>query len=253
MQQEWFHYFMSWGGMFYDLLIPFILLYHRTRIFGFLLVIFFHIFTVILFPIGMFPYIMIISSLIFFTPKTHQKLLEIVTKPFKKVIHSVREINTVYIKREKFAITTVVVFFIIQILFPFRYALYPGELFWNEQGYRFSWRVMLMEKRGYTTFKIVDKENETSFYVMNDEFLTEFQERQMSFQPDFILEYAHFLGDHYKEKGYNDIEVYAESYVALNGRLSKKFVDPTVDLLEEDRGFKNKSWIIPLNEEINKL
>ena len=41
MQQEWFHYFMSWGGMFYDLLIPFILLYHRTRIFGFLLVIFF--------------------------------------------------------------------------------------------------------------------------------------------------------------------------------------------------------------------
>ena len=95
--------------------------------------------------------------------------------------------------------------------------------------------------------------NETSFYVMNDEFLTEFQERQMSFQPDFILEYTHFLGDHYKEKGYNDIEVYAESYVALNGRLSKKFIDPTVDLLKEDRGFKNKSWIIPLNEKINKL
>ena len=253
MQQEWFHYFMSWGGMFYDLLIPFILLYHRTRIIGFLLVIFFHIFTVILFPIGMFPYIMIISSLIFFTSKTHKKILEIVTKPFKKIIHSVREIDTTNIKREKFAITIVIVFFIIQILFPFRYALYPGELFWNEQGYRFSWRVMLMEKRGYTTFKIVDKENETSFYVMNDEFLTEFQERQMSFQPDFILEYAHFLGDHYKEKGYNDIEVYAESYVALNGRLSKEFIDPTVDLLKEDRGFKNKSWIIPLNEKINKL
>ena len=93
---------MSWGGMFYDLLIPFILLYHRTRIIGFLLVIFFHIFTVILFPIGMFPYIMIISSLIFFTPKTHKKLLEIVTKPFKKIIHSVREIDTINIKREKF-------------------------------------------------------------------------------------------------------------------------------------------------------
>ena len=44
MQQEWFHYFMSWGGMFYDLLIPFILLYHRTRIFGFLLHIFSHIY-----------------------------------------------------------------------------------------------------------------------------------------------------------------------------------------------------------------
>ena len=26
MQQEWVHYLMSWGGMFYDLLIPFLLL-----------------------------------------------------------------------------------------------------------------------------------------------------------------------------------------------------------------------------------
>ena len=27
----------------------------------------------------------------------------------------------------------------------------------------------------------------------------EFQEKQMSFQPDFILKFAHYLGDFYKE------------------------------------------------------
>ena len=253
MQKEWFHYFMSWGGMFYDLLIPFILLYSRTRIYGFLLVVFFHIFTVILFPIGMFPYIMIVSSLIFFSSKTHKKLLDFVLKPVINRLNNLKEVNAVHIKRKKLAISIVFVFFIIQFIFPFRYAFYPGELFWNEQGYRFSWRVMLMEKRGYTTFKIVDKEKGNSFYVMNDEFLTEFQERQMSFQPDFILEYAHHLGDHYKELGYNNIEVYADSYVALNGRMSKRFVDPNIDLLKEKRGFNNKKWILPLNEEINKL
>ena len=253
MQKEWFHYFMSWGGMFYDLLIPFILLYSKTRIYGFLLVVFFHIFTVILFPIGMFPYIMIVSSLIFFSSKTHKKLLDFVLKPVINRLNNLKEVNAVHIKRKKLAISIVFVFFIIQFIFPFRYAFYPGELFWNEQGYRFSWRVMLMEKRGYTTFKIVDKEKGKSFYVMNDEFLTEFQERQMSFQPDFILEYAHHLGDHYKELGYNNIEVYADSYVALNGRMSKRFVDPKVDLLKEKRGFNNKKWILPLNEEINKL
>ena len=253
MQKEWFHYFMSWGGMFYDLLIPFILLYSRTRIYGFLLVVFFHIFTVILFPIGMFPYIMIVSSLIFFSSKTHKKLLDFVLKLAINRLNNLKQVNAVNIKRKKLAISIVFVFFIIQFIFPFRYAFYPGELFWNEQGYRFSWRVMLMEKRGYTTFKIVDKEKGKSFYVMNDEFLTEFQERQMSFQPDFILEYAHHLGDHYKELGYNNIEVYADSYVALNGRMSKRFVDPKVDLLKEKRGFNNKKWILPLNEEINKL
>ncbi|MDA9127204.1 HTTM domain-containing protein, partial [Flavobacteriaceae bacterium] len=218
MQQEWFHYFMSWGGMFYDLLIPFLLIYTRTRVFGFLLVIFFHLFTVLLFPIGMFPYIMIMSSLIFFSSKTHKKILDFILKPFIDKIKSIREMKIINIQKERISLIVVSVFFIIQFLFPFRYSLYPGELFWNEQGYRFSWRVMLMEKKGYTTFKVVNKENDNSFYIMNNSFLTELQERQMSFQPDFIIEYAHFLGNYYKNLGLNDIEIYADSYVALNGR-----------------------------------
>ena len=253
MQQEWFHYFMSWGGMFYDLLIPFLLIYSRTRIFGFLLVIFFHLFTVLLFPIGMFPYIMIMSSLIFFSSKTHKKILNFIFKPIKFKIKNIKEIENIKIQKQPVILVVVSIFFMIQFLFPFRYSLYPGELFWNEQGYRFSWRVMLMEKRGYTTFKVVDKQNENSFYVMNDNFLTELQERQMSFQPDFILEYAHFLGNHYKKQGLKKIEIYADSYVALNGRISKRFIDPDTDLLKEERGFKNKDWIIPLNEKINSL
>ena len=253
MQQEWFHYFMSWGGMFYDLLIPFILLYKPTRIIGFSLVVFFHVFTAVLFPIGMFPYIMIISTIIFFSSNTHEKILKFILKPFNNAIKKIIEIDNVKIKKNKFAISLISLFFVVQFLFPFRYAIYPGELFWNEEGYRFSWRVMLMEKRGYTTFKVVDNSNGNSFFVRNDEFLTEFQERQMSFQPDFILEYAHFLGDHYKNKGLNDIEIYAESYVALNGRINKRFVNPKIDLLKEKRGFNSKHWIIDLNEEINYL
>jgi hypothetical protein len=253
MQQEWFHYFMSWGGMFYDLLIPFLLISTRTRVFGFLLVIFFHLFTVLLFPIGMFPYIMIMSSLIFFSSKTHKKILDFILKPFIDKIKSIREMKIINIQKERISLIVVSVFFIIQFLFPFRYSLYPGELFWNEQGYRFSWRVMLMEKKGYTTFKVVNKENDNSFYIMNNSFLTEFQERQMSFQPDFIIEYAHFLGTYYKNLGLNDIEIYADSYVALNGRISKRFIDPKIDLLKQKRGFKNKDWIIPLDEKINNL
>ena len=253
MQQEWFHYFMSWGGMFYDLLIPFLLIYTRTRVFGFLLVIFFHLFNVLLFPIGMFPYIMIMSSLIFFSSKTHKKILDFILKPFIDKIKSIREMKIINIQKERISLIVVSVFFIIQFLFPFRYSLYPGELFWNEQGYRFSWRVMLMEKKGYTTFKVVNKENDNSFYIINNNFLTDFQERQMSFQPDFIIEYAHFLRNYYKNLGLNDIEIYADSYVALNGRISKRFIDPEIDLLKQKRGFKNKDWIIPLDEKINNL
>jgi hypothetical protein len=102
MQQEWFHYFMSWGGMFYDLLIPFILLSNRTRIFGFILVIFFHLFTAFLFPIGMFPYIMIMSSLIFFNSKTHKKILDFILKPIALRINDIKQIENIKIQKTTF-------------------------------------------------------------------------------------------------------------------------------------------------------
>ena len=37
----------------------------------------------------------------------------------------------------------------------------------------------------------------------------------MSFQPDFILEYANYLGDYYKNKGHQNIQVFADSFVLL--------------------------------------
>ena len=144
-------------------------------------------------------------------------------------------------------------FFIVQLLFPFRYLLYPGELFWREEGYRFSWRVMLMEKRGYANFKVVNQKTDEFFYVDNDDFLTSFQQKQMSFQPDFILEYAHFLADHFKAQGHQDLAIYVESYVALNGRRSRPYVDPNINLLTQKRSFEPKTWILPFNDDIYGL
>ena len=141
----------------------------------------------------------------------------------------------------------------LQILFPFRYLLYPGELFWTEEGYRFSWRVMLIEKMGYANFKIVNGDNNNYFYVNNKDFLTPFQEKQMSFQPDFILEYAHFLGDHFKSQGHKNIEDYVDCFVALNGRKSRRLIDNTVNLYAQHESFKTKDWILPFNDEIKGL
>ena len=258
MQYEWVHYAMSWGGMFYDLLIPFLLLYKPTRIFAFFLVIFFHIFTKVLFPIGMFPYIMIIGSIIFFDSEVHKKIIHFFKNFLIKFydinkIKDLEKINLYKIKMQNLNLSIVVIFFVIQLSFPFRYAFYPGELFWNEQGYRFSWRVMLMEKMGYSTFKIVDQKTGKFFYVNNEEFLTPFQEKQMSFQPDFILEYANYLGDVYTKRGHKNVQVFTDSYVALNGRLSQRFIDHNVNLYGIKESFKHKNWILPFNDEIKGL
>ena len=109
---------------------------------------------------------------------------------------------------------------------------------------------MLIEKRGYSNFKVVDSISKKYFYVQNDDFLTSYQEKQMSFQPDFILEYAHFLGDHFTSQGHKNVQIFVDSHVALNGRSSQRFIDPTVDLYNEKESFKHKNWIIPFNDEI---
>jgi len=240
---EWSAYLFSWSGAIYDLTIVFFLLYARTRVLAYIAVVVFHIMTAMLFQIGMFPYIMILSTLIYFSPEFHQSLITKGQKLFGQKPKSTKRIYEM--SRQKIILNVLAVFFTIQLLLPFRYLAYPGSLFWSEQGYRFSWRVMLMEKAGYTTFTIKDGHSEKKEWVNNMDFLTPQQEKMMSTQPDMILQYAHYLAAVYTKKGFQNPIVNCTSKVALNGKRSQLFIDPNVDLAKEERGFHHKKWIIP--------
>lgn len=268
-QKEWMSYVFSWGGALYDLTIPFLLLWRKTRTVAFLLVVFFHVMTRVLFPIGMFPYIMIVSALIFFDAQFHERIISMIKKAVtvtrkrfafrtkssanEKSPFSSKRLaeNSMYTPKWKLCVLSI--FFMVQLLLPWRYLLYPGELFWTEEGYRFSWRVMLMEKAGHTSFKIKNPKTGVQFYVRNDDFLTSFQEKQMSTQPDFILEYAHFLKRHFTNQGHENVQVFVESYIALNGRRSQLFIDPNVELTQFHESFRHKTWILPFNDEIKGI
>ena len=64
-------------------------------------------------------------------------------------------------------------------------------------------------------------------------------------QPDMILQFAHFLAVELKNQGLTDPEIRAESWVTLNGRRSRPFVDPTVNLVHQQESFLPKTWILP--------
>ena len=137
-----------------------------------------------------------------------------------------------------------VVHFAFQLLFPWRYLLYDSNMFWSEQGYRFGWRVMLMEKAGTATFYVKDSQTGREGIVDNSEFLNPHQEKQMAMQPDMILQFAHFLGKYYAQKGVHSPQVRAEVYVTLNARPSQLLINPKVDLMKETDSFAPKSWIL---------
>lgn len=244
----WVHYAFSWFGCIYDLAIPFLLWNKSTRLFGYGAVVIFHLATSLLFQIGMFPYVMIVTALIFFSGKFHARILSVLGE-YLKVSSDLLHPHKVFQQRifpTNFIKVFFIVFFAFQILFPFRYLLYPGKLFWTEQGYRFSWRVMLMEKAGYAQFKVKHTDG-NSFIVNNSEFLSPLQEKMMATQPDMILQYAHFLKEKYAKDG-EDPEIYVDSYVALNGRMGTSLIDPTVNLAKVQDSFSHKYWIVPFNE-----
>jgi vitamin K-dependent gamma-carboxylase-like protein len=255
MDKTWVAYFFSWFGAFYDLSVPFFLLNNKTRNIAYFFVILFHVMTAILFPIGMFPYIMIICTLIFFPPSFHLRVIEKIKKISSLFIKSksLPETNTLYLIRPSFKKAIVVLFafhFLFQILIPFRFMLYPGKLFWTEQGYRFSWRVMLMEKTGKAYFYVTDLDTKRSGEVMMNNYLTPNQEKMMATQPDMILQYTQFLKKKYAEAGIKNIMITAESYVTLNGEGSRLFIDKNIDLTKLEDGFNNKWWIMPYEQKI---
>lgn len=250
--QVWVAYLFSWFGCLYDLTIPFWLSWKRTRVWAFGAVIIFHILTSILFPIGMFPYIMIVSALIFFPPSFHQRLLDAVPLFSRsRNLNPAGPVNFAFAKNwGKGLRIGLVVFVVLQLILPFRYALYPGELFWTEEGYRFSWRVMLMEKTGYTLFTVKDPTSGKQVQVDNRDYLTPLQEKQMSFQPDMILQFARHIAEDYRQKGWKAPAVFVESYVTLNGRPGTQFIRPDVNLAAEKESFRHKTWIVPFRDEV---
>jgi hypothetical protein len=249
MYKEWVAYAFSWFGAAYDLFIVFFLLNKKTRPIAYCFVLVFHIATAIFFPgIGMFPYVMIVSSLIFFSGPFHEKLLSWL--PFYKERKIQGRSNDAYSFRFPLLMrNAVILYMVVQVLIPLRFLLYPGHLFWTEEGYRFSWRVMLMEKAGVTYFTVKDEKNNTSYEVNNMEFLTPLQEKMMSTQPDMIVKYAHHLAEEYSKRGVKKAAVYGEIYVALNGRRSTLFIDSTVDLAAQPLSWKHYTWVLPYKNE----
>jgi hypothetical protein len=244
--EKWVAYSFSWMGCIFDLTVVFFLLSKRFRPFAYLVLVIFHVITGMMFPIGMFPWIMILATLIFFSTDFHEKIIIFIRSKLNAKGRALVGDNSLILHgfKKKFLTGFLLTYVFFQMLFPLRYLLYPKVLFWTEQGYRFSWRVMLMEKAGTAFFYVTDSETGISGEVDNCQFLTPTQEKMMATQPDLILQYAHMIKQEVESRGLKDPIINAKVYVTLNGSRSKLFIDPEVNLAELEDNLKHKDWIL---------
>ncbi|MEI9952525.1 MAG: HTTM domain-containing protein [Pseudomonadota bacterium] len=249
LAQDWAAPVMSWAGFLFDTGIPWLLMVPRLRPFAYLLVIGFHAVTGLLFPIGMFPVIMVLSALLFFSPTWPRKLWARLPARLRARLSATNAQPALAPsssdRRYRFWFALGAAYCLFQVAFPLRFLAYGGSVRWHEQGMRFSWRVMVREKNGSITFVVRAPHTGRTFYVAPHQYLTRLQEREMSSQPDLILQLAHRIRDDYAAKGIGPVEVRADTWVSLNGRAIHRLIDPNADLARIEDGFSKAYWILP--------
>lgn len=225
----------SWAGFLHDLLVVPALLWKPSRPFAYAGLVCFHVATSALFPIGMFPLIMIASATVFFEPDWAARFLPRTESaaPLPRVAPPWRRVGA----------SLVVAFALFQFIWPLRAFAYGGDVLWHEQGMRFSWRVMCREKNGSVSYRLTTRER--TRVVPASRYLSSSQEREMSSQPDLIAQLARHIAAEEVARGGEDVRVYVDALVSLNGRPMARLIDPDVDLGREPDGLAPADWILP--------
>lgn len=232
----------SYGGLLVDLVAVPGLLWRPTRGPTFALLVLFHLTNDQVFSIGVFPWLAIAVTTVFFDPAWPRALgLGRRARPERGVSRPRRRRVGI---AEGAAVAVLGAFALTQLGLPLRHHLYASDVAWSEEGHRFSWRMMLRSKRGDLRFAVIDPAG-GSHVVDARDYLAPFQVGQATTRPDLILQLAHHVARDFERQGHDGVAVHALAYVSLNGRPAQLLIDPFVDLTQVRWSVRAASWILP--------
>jgi len=254
--RPWAGLAMAWAGFAFDSTIVLWLSWRRTRLVAYAAVIAFHGLTGALFNIGLFPFLMTSSALIFFSPSWPRRVLgrfgardrrradpDAAGDSPRADPGEASRPPSVDPPPGRGVRAVIAIHVAVQLALPLRHFAYPGDVLWNEDGMRFAWHVLIREKHGKVAFVAVFADGRRLEVPAHD-YLTGRQDREMAGQPDLILQLAHAIGRDLEARGYRGFELHAVTAVSLNGRAPAAMIDPAVDLLTI-RDLGPRTWVLP--------
>lgn len=243
LAERWLAYAMSWAGAAFDLTIVPLLSHPRTRTPAYVAAAGFHLLIWLLFPVGMFSFIMLTAGTLFFDPRWPERLLRRAPRISEPAPNVPRLAPA--------GLAIAASYLLVQLVVPLRHLAYPGNPNWTEEAFRFAWRVMLIEKSGSVEYRVVSARGVEVVHPREE--LTALQAKMLSTQPDMIHEYALHLAERYRRATGRQVQVYADAWAALNGRPSQRLIDPEVDLARVPRTLSPQAFIVPLAGERDAL
>jgi hypothetical protein len=257
--QDWSVAVAAYGIIILHCLGAPLLLWRRARIYVFCMYAAFHILNHFVFSIGIFPWLTLVATLIFFDPDWPKQLWRRVRNLFgitasQTAAQAPSEVpqKPGWLPRlatQNLIFAGLALWLGYQVLMPLRHLLYPGNVSWTEEGHRYSWQMKLRDKNGSAVFYVTDPVTQKTWRVYNQTYLTSRQARKMATRPDMILQFAHYLAERWEQdKGIANVEVRVRSRVSLNGREHAAMIDPNVDLARVEWNLKHADWILPLEK-----
>ena len=237
---------LSVAGAAFDCAIVPLLLWRRTRFWAWLAVVAFHLITWRLFPIGVFPWLMVAMATVFFDPAWPRALARRIRRqptepvPVEALADAGPEAPA---WRTRLLVGAAAVWIAVQIALPLRHLAYPGDHRITAEGYRFGWNVLLVERTASVTFLVHDPATGRTETFDAARLYTPTQLRVMGGEPDLIQQAAHAIAVHEAAEG-RQVEVSVDAWLSFNGRPAVRWIDPDVDLAAEPRTPWHKTWIV---------
>lgn len=274
-------YIVHLGGLTLDFTGGFLLFFDKTRPLAFFFIGLFHFMNSQMFSIGMFPYVMLATLLIFCYADWPRQLFRKCPNFMKVVLSSDDVIQTstscIYSKEDikpenkqktipdeairsttappptspgySHQLCTVLVMFyvLVQLVLPYSHGLTKGYNNWTNGLYGYSWDMMVHRwNTQHIKITYVNKKTGDVGYLSPDAFSNERNSRWSS-HGDMIKQYGTCLADKLKKYELDDIELYFDVWKSLNNRFQQRMFDPNVNILEAEwHPFKAVSYLQPL-------
>jgi vitamin K-dependent gamma-carboxylase len=248
LDDPWVGHVTSWAGAAFDLTIVGWLLWRRSRPLAYVAVVVFHILTWRLFAIGVFPWVMIAGTLVFFPPDWPIALARWLRRRAdgSAVVPAIPPATAAGGRRGRWLLVGLGAWAFVELAIPLRHLAYAGDVRWTEEGYYGSFRVMLTEKTGSLAFRVTDSVTGEAWTVEPGIVLTSWQANQAAVRADLTLAAAHLVAEHFERRGIDDVEVRVDSFVSFNGRRRQRMIDPVVDLAALSRRARAAEYVLPL-------
>jgi vitamin K-dependent gamma-carboxylase len=251
MHEEWVTYFFSYGGLLFDLLVVPALLWRPTRAIAFVLALCFHLINTAVFSIGIFPWVMMAATTIFFEPDWPRRVANRALRwsgaappPPPTLAPPPARLG----RGQRATLALLGTYLAWQLLFPLRHWLYPGDVAWTEEGHKFAWRMKLRDKDGEVRFFATDPATGETWRIDDRRHLAWWQRDEMIGRPELILQFAHYLADELRAQGRPYVQIRVVALTSLNFREDELLIDPRVDLAAVQPSLWPAPWIRHLRE-----